>query len=103
LVSHCDSAFGVWNTLTSLEQQMTNNGERESSGDESDQACFMVQEIDSLEVNSDTQLDNCASFSCHNNAIDAYTLNEELIHVLWKLAFKVQNFEKQEFWFIRRK
>ena len=38
IVSHCDSAFAVWNTLTSPEQQTTNNVERESSRDESDQA-----------------------------------------------------------------
>ena len=51
-VSHCDSAFAVWNTLTSLELQMTNNVEKESSGEESDQACFIVQGNDSLEVHS---------------------------------------------------
>ena len=43
IVSHCDSAFTVWNTLTSPEQQTTNNVEKEFSGDESDQAYFMVQ------------------------------------------------------------
>ena len=56
LISHCDSAFAVWNALTSPEQQTTNNVEKESSGDESDQACFMVQGNDSLEVNLDTLL-----------------------------------------------
>ena len=58
IVSHCDSTFAVWNTLTSFELQMTNNVEKESSGDESDEACYMVQGNDSLEVNSDTQLDD---------------------------------------------
>jgi len=38
IVSHCDSAFAVWNTLTSPELQTTNNVEKESSGEESDQA-----------------------------------------------------------------
>ena len=38
IVSHCDYAFVVWNTLISPEQQTINNVERESSGDESDQA-----------------------------------------------------------------
>jgi len=54
IISHCDSAFAVWNTLTSPELQTTNNVEKESSGEESDQACFMVQGNDSLEVISDT-------------------------------------------------
>ena len=34
---------------------------KESSGDESEQACYMIQGNDSLEVNSDTQLDDSAS------------------------------------------
>ena len=36
LVSHCDSAFAMWNTLTSSELQTPNIMEKESSGDESD-------------------------------------------------------------------
>ena len=59
LISNCDYIFAVWNTLTTPEQQTTNNVEKESSRDEFDQACFMVQENDSLEVISDTQLDDC--------------------------------------------
>ena len=31
MVSHCDSAFAVWNTLTSPELQTTNNVEKESN------------------------------------------------------------------------
>ena len=54
MISHCDSAFAVWNTLTSPEFQTTNYMEKESSRDESEQACYMVQGNDSLEVNSDT-------------------------------------------------
>ena len=42
-VSHCDSAFAVWNTFTSLALQMMNHVEKESSGDESDDACYMVK------------------------------------------------------------
>ena len=48
IVSHCDSAFTVWNTLTSLKLQTPNYVEEEPSGDESDQHCYMVQENDSL-------------------------------------------------------
>ena len=51
---------------------------KESSGDESDQACFMVQGNDSLEVILDTYLDDCTSSSCDDNAMDAHVLNEEL-------------------------
>ena len=62
VVSHCDSAFVVWNTLTSPKLQTSNFVAEESSGGESKQACYMVQGNDSLEVNSDTQLDDSASF-----------------------------------------
>ena len=41
MVSHCDSAFAVWNTLTFCELQMPNIVEKESSG-ESEQHCYMV-------------------------------------------------------------
>ena len=41
IVSHCDSAFAVWNTLTSPELQTTNNMQKESNGEESDQFCCM--------------------------------------------------------------
>ena len=59
----------MWNTLTSPAFQTTKYVEKESSGDESDETYFMVQEIDSLEVISDTQLDNCASSLCDDNAM----------------------------------
>ena len=67
IVSHCDSAFAVWNTLTSPTLQTMKYMEKESSEDESEQDYYMVQGNDSLEVNSDTQLDNCASFSNNDN------------------------------------
>ena len=76
MISHCDSAFVVWNTLTSPELQTTNYMEKESSGDESEQACYMVQGNDSLEVYSETQLDDCASFSS-DDYVDADALNED--------------------------
>jgi len=55
---------------------MTNKIEREFSGDESDQAYFMVQGNDSLKIISDTQLDNSASYSYDENNLDAHALNE---------------------------
>jgi len=79
MISHCDSVFAVWNTLTSHTLQMTKYVEEESSGDESDQHCYIVQENDSLEVNSNTQLDNSASSSSDDyNGMNVDALNEEL-------------------------
>ena len=51
--------------------------EKVSSEDESEQACYMIQGNDSLEVNSETQLDDCAS-SFGDDYVDADALNEEL-------------------------
>ena len=42
LIYHCDSAFAVWSTLISPKLQTTKYVEKESSGDESDEACYMV-------------------------------------------------------------
>ena len=69
----------MWNTLTSPKLQTPNYVEEESSRDESEQACYMVQGNDSLEIHSENQLEDCASSSDddHDN-MDAYTLNEEL-------------------------
>ena len=78
IISHFDSAFAVWNTLISHKEQASNISERESIGDESDQACYMVQENDSLEVTLDSHLDDCTSSFNNDNAMDAYVLNEEL-------------------------
>ena len=50
IVSHCDSAFAVWNTLTSPKLQTPKYVEEESSGGEYEQACYMVQGNDSLEL-----------------------------------------------------
>ena len=50
MVSHCDSAFAMWNTLTFPKLQTPNIMEKESSEDESEQHCYMVQGNDSLEV-----------------------------------------------------
>jgi len=77
IVSHCNSAFAVWNILTSPELQTQINEKEKSSGEESDQRCLMVQGNDSLEVYSDTQLDNSTSSSC-NECVDAHALNNEL-------------------------
>ena len=57
LISHCDFAFAVWNTLTSLKEQVQHILQREPRRNESDQTCYMVQENDYLEVNLDTHLD----------------------------------------------
>jgi len=57
LVSHCGFIFVVWNTLISHKKQASNISERESIGNESNQACYIVQENDSLEVTLDSHLD----------------------------------------------
>ena len=89
MVSHCDSTFAVWNTLTSPKLQTTKYVEKESSGDESDQPCYMVQGNDSLEVNSDTHLDNCASSSNDDHdSMDADALNEDLSMLCKNLSEK---------------
>ena len=96
MVSHCDSAFVVCNTSPKL--QMTNNVEKESSGDESDQACFMVQGNDSLKVRSDTHLDDSASSSNDDHdSMNADALNEELSILCENLLEKYQVLKKKTF------
>ena len=73
MASHCDSTFIVWNTLISLEGQSSNDLEKESSEDDSDQACFMIQENDSNEVNSKSDLNDCASTSNDNMSSEEHT------------------------------
>jgi len=98
LISYCDSAFAVWNTLTYLKEQASNNVERESIGDESDQACYMVQGNDSLEVTSDSHLDDCASSSnYHDSSMDAHALNEELSMFCEKLLSKYKALKNKSF------
>ena len=77
MISHCDSAFAVCHTLTSPKLQTTNIMEKESSGDESEETCYMVQGNDTLEVHSKTHLDDSTSSSCDDN-MEAHALNEEL-------------------------
>ena len=82
-------AFAVWNTLTSPKLQTKNYVEKKSSEDESEQACYMVQGNDSLEINSDTQLDDSAS-SFGDDYMDADALNEELSIICENLFEKYQ-------------
>ena len=71
MVFHCDSTFAVYNTLISPKEQASHILERGywgwiwANG-------YMVQENDSLEVNSDTHLTDSASFSNDDNAMDAH-------------------------------
>ena len=94
MISHCDSTFAVWNTLTSPKLQTTNYVEKELLVDESEQTCYMVQGNDSLEVNSETQLDDSAS-SSSNDYMDADALNEELFIVCENLLEKYQVLKKK--------
>ena len=74
IVSNCDSAFAVWNTLTSSKLQLPIQTEKESSEDESEQRCYMVQGNDSLEVLSNTQLDSASSSFDDLDSMDADAL-----------------------------
>ena len=94
IISHCDSAFTVWITLTSPELKTTNYVEKEPLVDESDETCYMVQENDSLEVHSETHLDDSASSSGDDN-MDADALNEELFIVCENLLEKYQVLKKK--------
>ena len=67
--------------------------EEEYSGGESEQACYMVQGNDSLEVHSETQLDVSAS-SSGDDYVDVDALNEELSIVCENLLEKYQVLEK---------
>ena len=96
MISHCDSAFTVWNILTSPKLQTSNIMEKKSNEDESEQHCYMVQGNDSLEVNSDTQLDDSAS-SSGDDYVDPDTLNEELSIVCENLLQKYQLLKKKTF------
>ena len=79
-----DSAFAVWSILTSPELPVIINKLRRSRRDKSDEHCLMVQGKNSLEVQSDSQLDDCSSSYC-DGCLEAQTLNMEL-------ATKLENF-----------
>ena len=68
--------------------------EEESSG-ESESQCYMVQENDSLEVHSETQLDSDDCASSSNDYVDAHALNEELSIVCEKLLEKYNLLKKK--------
>ena len=70
--------------------------ERESSEDDSDQACSIVQGNDSLEINSNTQLDDCVS-SSGDDIIDVDALNEELSIVCENLLSKYKPLKNKSF------
>jgi len=86
----------VWITLTSPELKTTNYVEKEPLVDESDETCYMVQENDSLEVHSETHLDDSASSSGDDN-MDADALNEELFIVCENLLEKYKLLKKKSF------
>ena len=88
----------MWNILASPKVQTTNVLVKESSGDESDQACFMIQGNDSLEENSDTQLDDSASSSDdHDSSMDAHALNEKLSKFCENLLSKYKLLKSKSF------
>ena len=86
MVSNCDSAFAVWNMLTSSELQTPNIMEKESSR-ESEQHCYMVQGNDSLEVNSKTQLDDDDASSSSNDYIDVIGSEKCIFIITFTITF----------------
>ena len=68
--------------------------EKESSEDESEQRCFMVQGNDSLDVYSDIQLDDSSTFSC-NECMDAHASNYELAKGCGRLISKNKVLKKR--------
>ena len=87
----------MWNTLTSFKEQTTYILEKESSGDESDQTCLVVQENDSLEIHSDTHLDDSTSSSNDDNTMDAHALNEELSMFCENILLKYKLLKSKSF------
>ena len=73
-----DSTFIVWSILTSPELPVIINKLRRSRKDKFDEHCLMVQGIDSLEVHSDTHLNDSASSSNDHDSMNAYVLNKKL-------------------------
>ena len=58
-VSNFNSAFIVWNTLISLDEQMQYYKEIDlDEGSDASNMCYMVQGDDTLEVNSDFEVDD---------------------------------------------
>jgi len=98
LVSNIDSAFAVWNklTTTTTSKLQVQIQPKEFSG-ESDSQCFMVQGSDSLKVQSETQLDSFDSSSSCDEHVDPNTLNEELSIVCEKLIEKYKVLKKKTF------
>ena len=72
--------------------------ETEPIVDESVQACYIVQENDSLEVTSNSHLDDCASSSNdHHDNTDAHALNEELFEFYENLLSKYKVLKNKSF------
>ena len=92
-----DSAFVVWYTLTFLKEQGSNNLKKEPIGDESDEAGYMVQGKDSLEVTSDTHLDDYSSSFNDYDSMDAHALNEELSMLCENLLSKYEVLKNKSF------
>ena len=96
LASNFDSAFAVWNMLTTTTtSKLQLPIQPEESSGESDSQCLMVQGNDSLEVQSETQLDSFDASSSCDEYVDPNTLNEELSIVCEKLIEKYNILKKK--------
>ena len=84
---HYDSAFAVWSILTSPELPRIINKMRRSKREKSEEQCLMVQGKNSLEVQSDSHIDDSSSSYCHG-CFEVQTLNMELAQKLENLLEK---------------
>ena len=94
--AHYDSAFAVWSILTSPELPKIIDKMRRSRRDKSDERCLMVQGNDSLEVQSETQLDYSSSSYCYG-CLEVQNLNVELVSKLENFLQKHNLLKKKHF------
>jgi len=94
--AHYDSAFVVWSILTSPELPRIINKIRRSRRDMSEEHCLMVQGKNSLEVQSESQLDDCSSSYCHG-CFEVQKLNVELASKLENFVEKHDSLQKKHF------
>ena len=94
MFSHYESAFTVWSILTSPELPTLIDKERRSRRDKSDEYCFKVQGNDSLEVQSETQIDASTSSYC-NECLEAHAMNDELAKNCENLISKYKLLKKE--------
>ena len=93
---HYDSAFAVWSILTSPKLLRIINNMRRYRRDMSDEHCLKVQGKDSLEVLSESYLDDSSNSYCYG-CLEVQNLNVELATKLEKFLEKHELLKKKNF------